>query len=62
MSEEKHRWQSDEIHSRQTLHISEDSETAKIANRQKQKNEQDKIKQESNLIPSLWYLKQIFVA
>lgn len=57
MSEEKHRWQSDEIHSRQTLHISEDSETAKIANRWKQKNEQDKIKQESNLIPSLWYLK-----
>lgn len=53
MSKEKHRWQSDEIHSRQTHHISEDSEIAKITNLYKQKNEQDKIKQKSNLFPGL---------
>lgn len=53
MSKEKHRWQSDEIHSRQTYHISEDSEIAKITNLYKQKNEQDKIKQKSNLFPGL---------
>lgn len=41
----------EEIHPNQTLNVSEDSEIGKIANLYKLKNEQDKIKQKSNLIP-----------